>query len=183
MVQRQRFQVLCSTWACRRRQFVSKVGWKARHETMPDCYLREAQTLLIEAQQKCLTYLCKGGGLVRLEGTYPLGAEAEKQEEYRRSHAMATQSLPATTAARVPAAFLDECHDAAGRIAEERLDLEKTIFKEGGDFSECLEDDDKSSFGYSASLADAEDKKDLMAADAEPEQALDEEDTEGVTSH
>lgn len=25
-------------------------GWKARHETMPDCYLREARTLLIEAQ-------------------------------------------------------------------------------------------------------------------------------------
>jgi len=60
-------------------------GWKARHETMPDCYLREAQTLLIEAQQKCLTYLCKGGGLVRLEGTYPLGAEAEKQKEYKTS--------------------------------------------------------------------------------------------------
>lgn len=79
--------------------------------------------------------------------------------------------------------IMDECHDAAGRIAEERLDLEKTIFKEGGDFSACLEDDDKSSFGYSASWADAEDKKDLMAADAEPEQALDEEDTEGATSH
>ena len=158
-------------------------GWASRAETMPDCYLREAQTLLIEAQQKCLTYLRDGGDLIRLEGTR-IGPRAEEEEEGRRSKAMAWQSLPATFAARVPAAFWDEGHDAAGKVAEERMALEKTIYDGGGDFSECLVDEeDDTSSGYSPSIAEDEDQAEEQAAQVDPEAAMDEVDSEGMTAY
>ena len=52
-------------------------AWASQMDTMPDTYLREAQTLVLEAQERCLSYLRGGGDLIRLLGT-PIGDEGDE---------------------------------------------------------------------------------------------------------
>eukprot|EP00435_Cladocopium_sp_Y103_P040990 s2430_g11.t1 len=172
-------------------------GWKDRSETMPDVYLREAQTLLLEAQQKCIRYLREGGDLVRLEEVPVDGTpsndqaesnkDAEAKERARRNVAMATQELPSLLAARVPIDLLDRGFDAVGAIPEERLQYERTIFKEGDDWSECLIDLIDLEGESEVKKESEEDvpepkpeKPDIGAKN--PERAMDELDTEGLTA-
>ena len=43
-------------------------NWKDQKEAMPDCYLREAQLLVLRAQEKALAFIRSGGIIGRLEG-------------------------------------------------------------------------------------------------------------------
>lgn len=91
-------------------------NWRDREESMPDTYLREAQTLVLRAQERCLGYLRDGGDIMRLVGA-PLTAmsgEEENAESERKGRAMACV-FEGVAAASVPPAFLD---DAFGLNAE-----------------------------------------------------------------
>eukprot|EP00435_Cladocopium_sp_Y103_P009771 s2693_g2.t1 len=163
-------------------------GWKDRAETMPDTYLREAQTLLLESQLKCIVYLREGGDLVRLEGV-PVDkspqVEMDEVEKARRAKAMSACVLPALLAARVPMDLLDSGFDAAGQIAEERLLHEKTIFRDGDDWSECLADAEEPVVELKqekeTDAAEGAEVKDALKDD-DLERVMDELDTEGLTA-
>ena len=43
-------------------------NWKDQKESMPDCYLREAQLLVLGAQEKALWFIRDGGVIGKLEG-------------------------------------------------------------------------------------------------------------------
>ena len=42
-------------------------GWTSRDENMPDTYLREAQVMVLGAQEKVLEYIRRGGDLEKFE--------------------------------------------------------------------------------------------------------------------
>ena len=64
-------------------------GWKDRAESMPDTYLREAQTLVLETQQKCIRYLREGGDLIRLVGV-SVDHQAPPAEQSEKNNSGAT---------------------------------------------------------------------------------------------
>eukprot|EP00435_Cladocopium_sp_Y103_P019421 s1582_g4.t1 len=47
-------------------------SWHSKEDNMADLYVRESQVIILEAQEKCLSYLRKGGDLQTLIGS-PLG--------------------------------------------------------------------------------------------------------------
>ena len=57
-------------------------NWSTQSEAMPDTYLRESQTLILESQEKCLEYLRQGGDLVRLVGE---AVDPGKDQEYQKA--------------------------------------------------------------------------------------------------
>lgn len=162
-------------------------GWKDRAESMPDTYLREAQTLVLETQQKCIRYLREGGDLVRLVGvSVDHQAPPEEQageEQRRRDLAMASQALPSVLAAHVPVDLLDPGFDAAGKMPEERLLHEKTIFREGDDWSECLIDAEEATQEDWPEKIDIPEVPEALNEKNDPEEVMDELDTEGLTAY
>ena len=167
-------------------------NWSSRAETMPDTYLREAQTLLIAAQQRCLAYLRAGGDIVKLVGTPletgepgegPAEASAEDPAEVdRKAKAMEEPSLVAAAAADVERAFLDPGFDETGSLHEGIIEEEGKIFAEGGDWEECLGplegDDHEEILSPSVLGEDVEPKGDASSKDVQEE--LDEYDSEGI---
>ena len=169
-------------------------NWTSRAESMPDTYLREAQTLLITAQQKCLAYLRAGGDIVKLVGT-PLEGESgeaapaepppeDPAEVDRKAKAMETPVLPSAAAADVEASFLDEGFDDTGSLQDGVIERELKIFEEGDNWEECLvpiaEDDDELYPSPSVVGEEVEPKGD---AEKDDQDDLDEYDSEGMVSH
>ena len=115
-------------------------GWSSRAETMPDTYLREAQTLVLTVQQRCLDYLRAGGEVTRLEGL-PVdqnGGAGEPTEGHADeakgesdaalvARAMETSAPLARSPEEVPIAFLDDEFDDDLQLAEEVLAKEASI--------------------------------------------------------
>ena len=105
-------------------------AWKDRHETMPDTYLREAQSLVLSAQERCLEILRNGGDLNRLESAgVPPGQLPKPHELGASSNAMARDTASARhelLPTDVPVEFLDAMM-ANNRIPEtDELAVEAT---------------------------------------------------------
>lgn len=93
-------------------------NWRDRQESMPDTYLREAQTLVLRAQERCLSYLRDGGDIVRLVGAPLVSGNTEEEESLdsgRRERAMAA-TFDGAPVRKVPPAFLDDAFDLQGKF-------------------------------------------------------------------
>ena len=124
-------------------------GWASRAESMPDTYLREAQTLVLLVQHKCLSYLRAGGEVTKLEGV-PVGRvegngipEASSHEdgqaaedEARRAGPMGATEPMAKPADEVSKVFLDDEFDDELNLSEEVLQKESSIRQEGHNWDE-----------------------------------------------
>ena len=93
-------------------------AWASQMDTMPDTHLREAQTLVLEAQERCLSYLRGGGDLIRLLGTPIGGEEGEGVDDAPRAEAAAAaMAAPARFAAdegSLALEFFDEAFTEQG---------------------------------------------------------------------
>ena len=89
--------------------------WSAAGEGMADLYLREAQLLTLDAQQKALRYLRLGGGVVGLVGE-PVFREP-KDEDGKRCpfetvvEAMEKLELPEVAVHEAPQELYDQCFE------------------------------------------------------------------------
>eukprot|EP00435_Cladocopium_sp_Y103_P061748 s675_g23.t1 len=166
-------------------------NWKSQAETMPDTYLRESQVLILGSQEKCLEYLRGGGDLVRLIGE-PVGPgkgqEDCQAEEARRARAMAADFGDGADVDKLTKDFLDPAFKN-GKISAEILAQEKASLADAGNLGDCLEEVDQLSPGYDptstaseteVTKAQEEEKKVTLP---DPEQKLDEEDSEGLTPY
>ncbi len=89
--------------------------WSASGEGMADLYLREAQLLTLDAQQKALRYLRLGGGVVGLVGE-PVFKEPKDEEGKRCSfetvvEAMEKMELPEVAVHEAPQELYDQCFE------------------------------------------------------------------------
>ena len=174
-------------------------SWASRAETMPDTYLREAQTLVLAGQMKCLEYLRSGGEVFRLEGTpveHPgetdQAAETEapstKEDEdvARKAQAMAATKMAEADPGDVAPALLDDGFLGDGSLDPVILEKEKSIFQEGDNWEECLAEpggDEEDSVIQSPSPLVEEETPEAQDRPADPQDALDEHDTEGLITH
>ena len=111
-------------------------NWKDQREAMPDTYLREAQLLVLEAQEQVLKYIRSGGFVATLEGI-PLGPgtsvgqeEAENPEYQKALEDIAkvaqASPMPAGLETKdVARAVLDDAASHGGEVFEEQLAAEK----------------------------------------------------------
>ena len=90
-------------------------AWASQADTMPDTYLREAQTMVLEAQERCLSFLRSGGDLVRLLGV-PVGEGGPVPEDYQEAarSAMASSAVLAADEASLAREFFDEAFTTSG---------------------------------------------------------------------
>lgn len=107
-------------------------GWTSRDENMPDTYLREAQIMVLGAQEKVLDYIRKGGDLEKFEST-PLDHPPKKGET---SYTGEQKEAPVVEAmepfsgkhhSRCREELLDEAFDSGGRPNFEKVQLEANI--------------------------------------------------------
>ena len=171
-------------------------SWASRAEAMPDTYLREAQTLVLAAQLKCLEYLRSGGEVYRLEGI-PVGTAGESTESTdargpdeaedvaRKEKAMAVASFEGQDPSDVAPALLDDGFDEEGSLSQSVLDKEKSIFKDGDNWEECLKDaaDDDADDDVASPSPFLEGEIKVKAEGVDPQDVLDEEDSEGLITH
>ena len=125
-------------------------NWKDQRETMPDTYLREAQLLVLEAQEQVLKYIRGGGYVATLEGI-PLGPgvdlgrkEAESSEYQKALEDIARVSeqgpQPAGLEARdVAEAILDDATCHGGERLNEQLADEQNLIVETKEIEELIE--------------------------------------------
>eukprot|EP00434_Breviolum_minutum_P029311 symbB.v1.2.025926.t1/scaffold2551.1/size76478/12 len=111
-------------------------NWKDQRESMPDTYLREAQLMVLDAQEEVPKYIRGGGFVATLEGLplcagASLGPEESESKEYQealedidriRKAAPKPTGLESKDVAR---AVLDEVASNGGDELEKQLELEK----------------------------------------------------------
>ena len=111
-------------------------NWKDQRESTPDTYLREAQLVVLDAQEEVLKYIRGGGFVATLEGLplcagASLGPEESESKEYQealedidriRKAAPKPTGLESKDVAR---AVLDEVASNGGDELEKQLELEK----------------------------------------------------------
>lgn len=158
-------------------------NWKDRQESMPDVYLREAQTLVLRAQERSLAYLQSGGDIIRLVGV-PLDTaktdEEESAEAGRKDRAMES-AFCGVAASSVPPAFLDESFDLQGEFKGEK-EPEPMKKEDLPDLDELvgLEENEEEQASSGAEEEKSEEKK---LEDKDAQEILDEKDSEGMTTH
>lgn len=162
-------------------------AWASQSDTMPDTYLREAQTMVLEAQEKCLSYLRGGGDLVRLLGT-PIGeGEAVPPEEYKEAarRAMASPACFAADESSLPLEFFDQAFtddgwdgralgaEAAGLSARGHPSREELVLEAPAPEPDAVSDAD----------SEASTERQLPeTSEADPLDWMDRADTEGMVS-
>ena len=158
-------------------------NWSSREDTMPDVYLREALTLVLEAQERCLSYLRAGGELVQLEGA-PLDSwqprDADRDPGFVAS-AMASVPLAAASVEELSVEFLDGAFKPTGGWDEQELAKElEAVKKDGGVSSDQALEDGGADPNPSPTGGGETDAEDPQYEDVPPQEALDKADTEGV---
>ena len=174
-------------------------GWASRAESMPDVYLREAQTLVLLVQQRCLSYLRAGGEVMRLEGI-PVSRESGEEaaagdtqekddkdgDEALKAGAMESKEPMAKPADEFSKAFLDDEFDDDLNLSEEVLEKESSVRQEGDNWEECLVDAGDAEDGDSVIRSPTPLKEDPMLApnlEVNPDEDMDERDSEGLITH
>ena len=107
-------------------------SWKEKGENMPDTYLREGQTIVLRAQEKCLAYLREGGDIYMLEGEQVRPGEnpdVNSDDKIRVEKAMAYEEASSADVGALPRAFLDPGFKD-GSIDKEVLEREKKEIQE-----------------------------------------------------
>eukprot|EP00435_Cladocopium_sp_Y103_P069079 s364_g32.t1 len=104
-------------------------SWHSKEDNMADLYVRESQVIILEGQEKCLSYLRKGGDLQTLIGS-PLGDTPVPQEDKDRdgcfvAEAMAESGPRAVEASTMIPAFLDEVFNERCSIDQKKMDWEQ----------------------------------------------------------
>ena len=111
-------------------------NWKDQRETMPDTYLREAQLLVLDAQETVLNYIRGGGFVTTLEGLplgpdVSLGSEIVSKPEYQLALKdmervrVATPTPPGLDTRDVARAVLDKTASNGEGLTEEVLRREE----------------------------------------------------------
>ena len=173
-------------------------GWASRAETMPDTYLREAQTLVLTVQQRCLDYLRSGGEVTRLEGLpVDQGSGAgepaattgktpkDEVDAALVAKAMETSAPLSRPPEEVTMAFLDDEFDDDLKLGEEVLAKEASVRQEGDNWDECLVDPDEAADEESIRSPTPMKDDPVPPPDREisPEEDMDERDSEGFITH
>ena len=102
--------------------------WAAKEDAMPDVYMREAQIMVLRAQERVISYLRAGGDLFRLSGEKIGGESQESSAEARKAEdnskverAMAEPELFSFDGDSLAKELLDSAFDAEGKLSEETL--------------------------------------------------------------
>eukprot|EP00435_Cladocopium_sp_Y103_P012323 s2411_g3.t1 len=166
-------------------------NWHSQADTMPDTYLRESQVLILNCQEKCLEYLRQGGDLVRLIGepiSPGISQEDQAADKTRRARAMEASFGAGADVLQLPSDLLDEAF-RDGKIIQETLDREKALLKGGRNVEDLLENAEQDPLGYDPGDSETEGEKTKVLEEqsrpklVDPQEALDEGDTEGLTPY
>ena len=117
-------------------------SWREKGESMPDTYLREGQTIVLGAQEKCLAYLRGGGDIFILEGVQVKPGETpevDPEDKARVEKAMDCGMPDGAPAAEMPRVLLDPAFDTDLNLDEKTLSAEKEVatnFTEEAEHSE-----------------------------------------------
>ena len=171
--------------------------WAAKEDAMPDVYMREAQIMVLMAQERVINYLRAGGDLFRLRGE-KIGGETqdgsaetrEAEEKARIGFAMDGPTIVNFAGEHLAREFLDPAFNSEGKfpgefdLSEERPeDLEEkasSLLFEVEEDADLPEVDVKKELDETSEGAVAESQE--LLQEGKVQEALDESDTEGLTS-
>ena len=158
-------------------------SWREKGESMPDTYLRESQTIVLGAQEKCLAYLRDGGDIFMFEGEQVRPGErpeASPDDKVRVEKAMACGAPKGADPRSLPRMLLDPAFKENCEIDDSSLEAERKEVAEAEldtTFTEEVEDEDKEKAEEDLGL-------DLEMPDSLSEEAAwDEMDSEGFTAY
>ena len=120
-------------------------AWRNKEDAMADSYLRAAQILVLEAQERCLSYLRNGGDLPHLTGE-PLGGKLPPEEDMPddKSRVEEAMGAPKHFAARMetlpPELLSEKDFDEEKKIKDGILVSEVENLVSDHQASECLDD-------------------------------------------
>ena len=117
-------------------------SWSCPQESMADLYLREAQLLTLDAQEKALKFLRLGGNVQGLIGEGLLRFPArggQTMDKDTMVDAMASESVPVVPAATVRAEFFDDVFEK-GLPDMEKVEKEAEKVIPGDDVDSLLEE-------------------------------------------
>ena len=118
-------------------------GWTSRDENMPDTYLREAQVMVLGAQEKVLEYLRRGGDLEKFE-SMPLDHPPKKGEappggeHVEQPIVEAMEPFSGKHHSRCREELLDETFDTGGRPNFEKVQMEAQVKIEADKLDELV---------------------------------------------
>ena len=107
-------------------------GWSSKDEAMPDTYLREAQVMVLGAQEKVLEHLRQGGDLEKFE-VAPLddpparGGENKTHEDVEKKSSEAMEPFSGKHHSRCREELLDGAFDPTGRPDFDKVQLETAV--------------------------------------------------------
>lgn len=173
--------------------------WAAKEDAMPDVYMREAQIMVLRAQERVISYLRAGGDLFRLRGekigSEQQGADAEARkadDAAKVEKAMAEPELFDFDGESLARELLDSAFGADGKISMEVVAEESRPEDLESKARELLTDMDETP---ETAKPGKDDEAEVRVSEAEPgvgaelavavekvQEALDESDTEGLTS-
>ena len=171
--------------------------WAAKEDAMPDVYMREAQIMVLRAQERVISYLRAGGDLFRLSGEKIGGEPQESSAEARKAEdslkverAMAEPELFSFDGDSLARELLDPAFDGEGKLSEEMLAEEikaGDLESKAKDLLMELEDPQVAEVAEVGgqpvlSATGAGDKPEEGLSEEKVQEALDESDTEGLTS-
>ena len=163
-------------------------AWKNKEDAMADSYLRAAQILVLEAQERCLSYLRKGGDLPHLVGealqSGGIPPQDTTSDKEKVSAAMDGPAFFGVKPGDLSPEFFDTAVEEDGSVKPEAL-AEENVTLDGKETENLLEP-------YSpTSPADSDDEHYVEDKDEEVPEKLDEErfqekmdqiDTEGMVA-
>ena len=158
-------------------------SWKEKGENMPDTYLREGQTIVLRAQEKCLAYLRDGGDIYTLEGEQVRpgeNPELNSDDRVRVEKAMAYEGSSSADVGSLPKEFLDAGFKNGSKVDEDVLRKEREEIQEAEvdtPFTELAEPEEVEKMDDDVASIDLE-----LPADLGEEGAWDELDSEGLTA-
>ena len=120
-------------------------AWRNKEDAMADSYLRAAQILVLEAQERCLSYLRNGGDLPHLTGE-PLGGKLPSEEDTSddKSRVEEAMGAPKHFAAHMdtlpPELLSEKDFDEEKKVKDGVLVSEAENLISDHQASECLDD-------------------------------------------
>ena len=155
-------------------------SWREKGESMPDTYLRESQTMVLLAQEKCLEYLRGGGDIYKFTGQQIKPGETpevDAEDVARKSRAMECGLPEGAASEDLAKGLLDPAFGPDGKIREEDLKAEKESVKSWEADSILAASDEDVSKDEDLDLGSS------FQDNPDPEEAWNEMDTEGMVHY